>query len=348
MDVEVDSPTDDVRAAIAQLQNPEVAKDIKPEPEEQGTELHAEPETKEDRARDEKGRFVKAPDEGDSKPDPKELPTKDVKEVQPAGPQAPAVKAPPSWSAEAKADWLKLPPAIQNAVLKREKEVSDGFASKSAELKRWQELEGIIAPRRDYYRRFGFQNDVQAINHLLTISDSLERDPAGTIGFLAKHYNVPIQGLNGAPLQAQQPQPQIQQQQPQDIAALVREQIGLANAQSEIEEFASNADYPHFQTVRPLMSHLLKSGQAKTLKDAYEQAVWANPELRTGLLESMQSQKAEQERARVEAKKRASNASLSGAPHGAAPSAKKPNGKANGNAFDDAVDDVRAAIASLS
>ena len=48
---------------------------------------------------------------------------------------AQAVSPPVSWSAEAKAAFAALSPAVQQAVLKREKEVSDGFAQKSAELK---------------------------------------------------------------------------------------------------------------------------------------------------------------------------------------------------------------------
>lgn len=61
--------------------------------------------------------------------------------AQPANP-------PVSWSAEAKAAFVQLSPAVQQAVLKREKEVSDGFAQKSAELKEYEPLKSVIGPRQ--------------------------------------------------------------------------------------------------------------------------------------------------------------------------------------------------------
>jgi hypothetical protein len=249
--------------------------------------------------------------------------------------------------AAAKAEWSKLPPAVQEAAIKREEEVSRGFAQKAEELRRWTELEGIIAPRREYFKRFGHDSDVKAINHLLTLSDSMERDPAGTLAFLAQHYGVSPNGTGAQPQRAQpQPQP-TQQHQPQDIRAAIQEEIGLSNARSQIEEFAADAAHPHFQAVRPLMSHLLQSGQAATLDAAYDAAVWANPTLRSERIAADKAKDEAASREKLEAKKRASNASLNGAPHGAAPG-KKADGKRPSNPHDDAVEDVRAAIAALS
>lgn len=344
MEIEnIDTTTDDVRAAVAQLQNPDVARDVKPEPE-TPTDLHAEPDAGDGRARDERGRFTKAPEQAAAEQANQDSPPKAAKEADPAGPQAPAAKAPPSWLAAAKADWDKLPPAVQQAVVKREDEVSRGFAQKAEEARRWSELEGIIAPRRSYYQRFGFQNDVQAINHLLTFSDSMERDPIGTIAHLAQHYGVSLDGTGAQP--QLRPQPQPQQHQPADIRAAIQEEIGLSNARSQIEQFAANSAYPHFQAVRGLMSNLLMNGHATSLEEAYDAAVWASPQLRGERQAAEKAKDEEAQRAKLEAKKRASNASLNGAPHGAAPG--KKTDKSPSNPHDDAVADVRAAIAQLS
>lgn len=333
---------DDVRAAISQLQNGDVA----PEPEQAELPLEAEPEEKSDRARDGRGRFIVPPKAKTEDSKTAAAPVTETEQQQPAGPEPPK-----RLSAEAKAIWNSVPPAIQAEWAKMEADTQKGVEKLKSEhqsaLDNWKQLEGIIAPRRSYYQRFGFQNDVQAINHLLTISDALERDPAGTLNFLAQHYRVPLNGMNGAPPQGQVPQ---QSQQPPDYRSAIREEIGLANAASEIEQFAANEQYPHFQKVRPMMAQLLQSGGAATLEEAYEAAVWSNAELRQQRMEEMAAEKAkadETARAKMEAKKKAAAASLSGSPNGASPS-KKPNGKASGNHFDDAVDDVRAAIASLS
>lgn len=342
-DESFDTATDDVRAAISQLQNGDVA----PEQEQQQLPLEAEPEEdKQERARDGRGRFIVPPKakEPDSKP------VAETANAEPE-PQVQANAPPARLSKEAKAIWNSVPPAIQAEWARMEADTQKGVEKLKTEhqqqIDNWKQLEGIIAPRRSYYQRFGFQNDVQAINHLLTISDSLERDPAATLQFLAQHYRVPLQS-NGA--QPQGAQPQQFQQQPVDVRSAIREEIGLANAASEIESFASNDQYPHFQTVRPMMAHLLQNGGAATLEEAYDAAVWANPQLRQQLMEQQAAEKAKQDeaaRAKLVAKKAAASASLSGAPHGASPAAKKTNGSA-GNHFDDAVADVRAAIASLN
>src|SRR5215468_383701 len=342
-----ETTSDDVRAAVAQLQNGSVA------PEQPELPLEAEPDERPDRARDDKGRFVKAPDGDDEQVKPSSR-TKPEGEALVAEQSQTASNPPPArLSKEAKAIWNSVPPSIQAEWAKMEADTTKGVEKLKSEhqqaLANWQQLEGVIAPRRDYYKRFGFQNDVQAINHLLTISDSLERDPAGTIAFLAQHYRVPFQGSNGAQPQALQPQPQYQPQQPPiDYRSAIREEIGLAQAQSEIESFAANADYPHFQTVRAMMSHLLQNGQAATLEEAYDRSIWADPELRQQRMEQMVTEKVrkdEADRAKLEAKKKAANASLNGAPHGATPGKKQGERRAS-NSFDDAVDDVKAAIDS--
>ena len=305
-----------------------------------------------ERARDpDTGKFVKAAPEK-AAPEPAAKPitaTTEAREApQPAPSTAPTGKPPPGWSPEAKAAWATFPPAVQQAVLKREEEVSSGFKQKSDELRRLQEIDGIVAPRRAYYQRFGFKSDAEAINHLMTLSDSMERDPASTIAHLAQHYRVDLARMTGGqPQQPQQQQPQIQPQQ-QNIPAVVREQIQLVRAQEIVSEFEQSPP-EHYQDVKPLMKQLLEIGQANDMQDAYDKAVWMTPELREKKLEA---QKAEEEAKRQAAatpklaqKLKASNASLNGAPHGT-PS-NRPNGAAKGT-FGEVTDDVRAAISQLS
>jgi hypothetical protein len=361
MEIETtDSPSDDVRAAIAQLQNPDIARDVKPEPAEPETDLTAEPESNDDsRARDpDTGRFVKAPAQAAADP-PKSSKTPPTEPALTEQKQL-AGGPPARLSKEAKAVWDSVHPSIQAEWAKLEADTAKGVEKLKTEhqtaLQRFQDIEGTIAPRREHLRSLGFQTDGQALQHLFSFSDSYQRDPTGTVAHLALQPGVDrnrlFAMLSGAPAQ-QQPQPQFQQHQPQpDYRAAIREEIGLANAASEIEAFASDSSHPHFQAARPLMSHLLQSGQAATLEEAYEAAVWANPALRQERMEAAAAEKAAKDqaaqRAQLEAKKRASNASLSGAPHGASPGAPRRNGKAPSNAFEDAAEDVRAAIAQLS
>lgn len=360
MDTLKDDSAADVRAAIEQLSRPsdtppstgagQQPQDSAPGSEEPEAALDAVAE-KPERARDpETGQFVKAPTERSSDKatgEPvKPVPVAKEAVEAPAEPSpVPVGKPPTSWSPEARAEWQKLSPALQQAVLKREKEMSDGQAQYSDTKRRWQEIDGIIAPRRAYYQRFGFKSDAEAINHLLTLSDSMERDAPSTLVHLARHYNVDLARLTGG-----QAQPGQQQPQPQpsvDLDSKVQEQVALQFARMTVQEFEQQPP-EHYQEVKPLMKQLLEIGQAADMQDAYDKAVWMHPETRAKLLEAKATEDAKRVQAQkpaIEKKIKASNASLSGAPHGAtAPS--RPNGAARG-AFGEVADDVRAAIAQL-
>jgi hypothetical protein len=57
---------------------------------------------------------------------------------------------------------------------------------------------------------------------------------------------------------------------------------------SEIQSFAKDA--VHFEAVREDMAALLQAGRAKDLKDAYDMAVYANPQTRQALLEQQRQE----------------------------------------------------------
>ncbi len=345
---ERDDPVADVRAAITQIQGGGSAPPApEPLPDAEASQLadsEAALDAAAERARDDKGRF-KAAEEA---PEPKEIKaTTDARPAPVAAPQPAAIKPPPGWSPDAKAEFAKLSPAVQQAVIKRETEVSDGFRQKSDELRRLTEIDGIVAPRRQQYQRFGFKSDAEAINHLFTLSDSMERDPAGTLAHLARHYGIdPARLAGGQPTQQQNAQPQ---QRPQDINTLVEEQIGLRFARMEIDDFLKDPVNAHAEELKPMMGMFLGNGQAPDLKTAYDMALRAHPTYGTEWVNSQIQQARQQDTAKVledvSKKRRASGASLTGAPHGAPQRAPRP---ASSNAFDDVAEDVRAAVAQLS
>jgi hypothetical protein len=361
--IERDDPLADVRAAISSLQKGASSPADAPPPPDESALTPQEDGSSEaaldriadtDKPRDEKGRFV-SPKVEDEAPKPE----KSQEAKAPAGqatatePQPTVAKPPASWSPAALAEWAKLPPGIQQEVLKRERDFSNGIAQKSGELKAWKELEPIIAARRPSYQQYGFKSDAEAINHLFAFSDSYARDPAGLVAHLAtvarlRPEQVFPQLFNQQQPQGQQQQPQQQAPQPPQIDALVQEQIGMQFARLETEQFAADPKHEHFSTLRPMMAQLLQAGIATNLQDAYDRALWATPDLREKLLADQKSQAAikvtEDQKARAEKAKRASNASLNGAPHGVAQTRPRPHFS---NPIQDAAEDVRAAIEQL-
>ena len=91
------------------------------------------------------------------------------------------------------------------------------------------------------------------------------------------------------------------------------------------------------------MAALLNSGAAQTYQEAYEKAIWADPDIRSGLL-SQQQREAEEKRnaeakARTDAAKRAAG-SVTGSPGGVRPT----NGSGTGHSS--LRDEIRANLAA--
>jgi hypothetical protein len=242
---------------------------------------------------------------------------------------AAAPASPPhGWSVEAKSAFETLPPAVKDAIVRREAEVSNGFKSYGERVQSHKEIESMLAPRREVFQRYGL-NDAQAIERLMVVSDGLSRNPAGTLAFLAQQFGVQPQqvfsNLQGAPSQEQ-------------IESYVQQRIDAALAQTEVQRFEAKAP-EHYGLVKGLMAQLLQQGAASSMQDAYRQACLHHP-----AVQSIEQQR--RDRDRLEKKMRASGHSLNGAPHGVAATPPRSNGRAT--KFGDVADDVRAAMASLS
>jgi hypothetical protein len=112
---------------------------------------------------------------------------------------------------------------------------------------------------------------------------------------------------------AQQP-PALTAEQVREITLRTQEEQRMA---SEVGTFFQDPQYPFAENVRSDMSLLIKGGGADTLQDAYEKAVWANPETRSLLIK--QQREEEEARRAAEAREAASRArqagkSISGSP----------------------------------
>jgi hypothetical protein len=244
----------------------------------------------------------------------------------------PAPAGPPSsWSAEAKAQFNELPPAVQAAIAKREGEISNGFSQYRDRTQSAAQIEQMMAPRRQAFQQYGMKSDAEAIERLLLVSDGMATNPSGTLAFLAQQFGVaPHQVFSN--MQSGPSQDQIEQ--------FVQQRIETALAQTEVQRFESRAP-EHYGLVKGLMAQLLQQGAAASMQDAYRQACEHHP-----AVQSIEQQR--QVRERRERQIRAANASLSGAPHGVSATPPRSNGRSSNGKFGDIADDVRAAMASLS
>jgi hypothetical protein len=241
---------------------------------------------------------------------------------------AQAVTPPVSWSAEAKAAWNALPPAVQQAALKREQEVSSGFAQKTAELKRYDALESVLGPRRAALAA-EFGSEAQAVQTLFALSDYARQDFPGFVRMLAQQRGIDLASLAGTPVDQTQvsADPTIAALQ-QEIGTLKQNLQGFTAQQQQaqadelnrqIETFKADPKHTHFEAVRAHMAALMQGGQAKDMQDAYDQAVFANPTTRALVMEEQRKadeakRAAEQARQVAEANRmKAANVATTGA-----------------------------------
>lgn len=289
--------------------------------------------------RDERGRFARegrganGPDAKTSNTTEPGTPGAPGEPSEASGPQR-TIAPPPSWSAAAKADFDKLPEHIRKEVLKREADIERGKAQWDQKAHRLGRLDAVLQPRNERFRLAGI-DEVQALQALFAAQDYLERDPAGGLAYLARQYGVDLralaQGGGGQLRNGAQPEPHVQ--------ALAREvetlKGALAQQQRRAEQatrsgylnqvraFASDPANLYFENVRERMGALLRAGTANDLPDAYQQAIWADPEIRPLLLrqqeERLKAQAQDAARAKAAQARHASGSVIGSPAPGATP-----------------------------
>lgn len=341
-----------LRDELIQAAGMQTDQQIPPEAPEKPAEAEAQKPEAEDKPSGERergpdGKFVKKAD--DKQPE-LELESKDQPKDEQQEPAEPAIKLPKSWSAEYKAEFLTLPPKVQEYILKREAETDSLIGKKGQEAghaaKQLTEFNSVLDPYRSKIAMRGV-SESQHIANLLKAEEQLETNPYQAFQYLARSYGVDLsrfaqQQNQAAPQVAAELQPlygQVQQltnyvtQQQQNMTAQQQ-----AAAMSEINAFAANAE--HFNDVMddmmPLVAQIKQANPAiahrDALQQAYDKAVWANPHTRA-LEIAKQNATAEATRkaeaAKVAKEAQRKNVSLSGAPSG------MPTTPSNGSLRDD-------------
>ena len=248
---------------------------------------------------------------------------------------------PTSWSAEAKAAWSTLPPNLQAEIARREAEVHKGFTKQDDERSFGKLMKDVVTPYLAIIQAEGGTPD-RAVKDLLNTAYLLRTAPvaqkAALIAQTAQQFGVPLEMLT----QSQQGQAQVppivaELQRQIDELRQGRQQQEHALLANEITAFSSEPGHEHFEAVKAHMAALLQSGLAQGLKDAYDQAVWAQPDLRSTLLAQQQLTAEEQRKAEQRAaaqKARTVGSSVSGGPGSGSP--------ANVNAERSLADELRA------
>jgi hypothetical protein len=262
--------------------------------ESQGEEVKEEPETEEKPEGDPKP-------EGDQEPESEEETGTEGDETEgdPQDGHLESIAPPARWSDEDKEAFTALPRDAKAIMSKREGEREAAFTQKTqeiAESKRlYESIEESLSPRRQGWAMQGM-SEAQAISQVLELSDWASRDPSAFIQWIAQNNNVDLSDLvYGEDDEYEDPAVQEStrkvaelenrlNQRDNDEVTMQDNQI-----QAQVEAFASDKDesgaitHPHFESVRVVMGSLLSNGAATDFQDAYDQAIWANPDIRQGI-----------------------------------------------------------------
>lgn len=280
------------------------------------------------RERSEDGKFASK--------DPKPAPAEKLVEAKPPEAEKPpepakhAVPPPNSWAKEAKAEWDKLPPKVQETIAQREAESHKAISSLGQFAKAMEPIHNTLSEHADRIRASG--KDVATyMADVMRADQALARDPVGFIREIADHFKLDTNAIFD-PFSVPSQDAQSQQVTAQLNAAWqeiehLKRQLGdtrqrvegreaeeqkarQSQFESDVQAFAS--DKPDFDELAADIeincAQIKRSNPTlsakEVLQQAYDRARWANPATRERLL---QAQQAEAEKKRLEQAKQAAS-----------------------------------------
>lgn len=332
------SGTDDLRGALnaALLEH----SDAPPAPEPPKSAPSAAPDAdkaQSDRARDETGKFTTKPVEQQAPASAASKSATPQAQTETAAP-APAVpRVPQSWAKEQHAGFAQLPPATQDYILKREDEMHRALSQRDERINLADRISRAIQPHSAMIEKLGIRDPAEHFGMMMNVQAMFAKNPVGALQHLAAQsgYQIQLSPIHqsqqpGAPAVSQSGQQPLPAQQPAQLPPQLMQTIQMLEQQAVRSEEQKYIDggHPHYYAVRDRMDSLLTSGQAKTLDDAYDAAVWLDPNLREQMITGrMQSAAppvaAAPDQEAVRRAKAAGNAGVRGAPSGTTGSAPK-------------------------
>lgn len=229
------------------------------------------------------GEAVFGPSDGGPTVTPVETP-----ETPAVAPELTPLDVPKSWPKEMHEHWGTTPRQVQEYWSTREKQMLDGLEQYKSQAQLAKEFQDNLTPFQNTLKQLNI-SPVQAFKSLLTADHNLrysnQQQKVELAKTFLKNYGIDLGALTGqANGQPAQTDPQIQQisekMQQLESALVAQQQAALQEARTkatkEVDLFASDTQaHPYFDEVADDIAVYVQQG--KSLQDAYDIAVWANP-----------------------------------------------------------------------
>ena len=241
-----------------------------------------------DRPRDEAGKYAKA-----EKAAPKAA-------EAPVEAEPPVWRRPPaSWKKDYHEPWNSVDDKIKEYVWQREEQMRKGVEPLLSKAQFADSMQEAMEPFLPTIRGMGLE-PAAAVKALMQADYTLRNSPPDQklayFHQLASQYGINLgqQGFEQPQQQMMDPRLFALQNELNNVRGEVltwkQQQEAMQNQSllGEINEFAQTAE--HFEAARPVMISLLQTGQANTLQEAYDKAIWSDPEIRQNLIQAQQAE----------------------------------------------------------
>jgi len=221
---------------------------------------------------------------------------------------APATPAPRTWRAEAAAEFGKLPPVVQQEILKREEDIFKGIEGYKADAAFGKQIGNVMAPYLPILTQYGIQPEAQIQDMMqahYTLAFGSTEQKTALLQQLAQDYGLDL-GQAAATAPYVDPQVAVLQKKLQSIESQLTQtqQQELVAKRSQVETevtaFASDPKNVYFEELANDIAHLIRTGAETTIAAAYEKALWSNPAIRAKELSRQQAEKEVAERKTAE------------------------------------------------
>lgn len=229
--------------------------------------------------------------------------------------------APKTWRKEALAAWETLPQVVKDEVAKREEDMFKGIETYKQGAAIGDNFRNVIAPHMDHLQRAGV-NVYEEVNGLLEYGKVMRFGTMGEklslLSTIAQEYGIDLLELAETvpalpyvdpTVKALQDQVKALQSGRQQEESQRNLQVRAEN-QAKIDLFKADSKHEHFDILEPEMTAFIQTGVCKTLDEAYEKALWANPVTRAKEQQRQTAELQAQSQAKVKQAQAATAANL--------------------------------------
>lgn len=221
----------------------------------------------------------------------------------PAPPPADLAVAPKTWRPEAAAQWATVPETIRAEIHKREEDAFRGIEQYKADAGVGKVMKEAISPYVDIMTQHGI-NPAQHVRQLMqthhTLATGTPAQKQALFSQIARDYGITLTPPDDPSL-APYTDPQVKSLQEKlelvqnqlQSTANAQQQATMAQAKSDLDAFAADPANMHFLTVGAEMAQLMQTGQVRSLREAYDKAVWINPVSRAAMIAAEHTAKVE-------------------------------------------------------